>query len=253
MGSTPLYVKERPEIASAVLRAALEQSAEKQREPGLHVSDLIYCLRKRWYQRNGISCPPETDESLSIMLLGEGHHGVIEPRGQGEHRAILKLGDHDVHATLDIYLPESTLFLHPTEIKTTRLSSNKIPSVDMPMYVDQLASYCLAVGDPEGLLLVWHIMGDYKENWGKPTLRAWEFKFTPRELYAWQAELGHRARTLEGAMPWVDGVNHYVGECAHCPYFYKKGGPCEGGDGRAPFFAETGLPDWIGGTDGADR
>lgn len=245
-----MLMKERPDVASKVLQAAYRQSALKPRAEGLHVSDLIYCLRKRWYQRHGVVCPPETDESLSIMLLGEGHHGVIEPRGQGEHRATIRMGDHEIHATLDIYLPDNELFLHPTEIKTTRMSSRKVPSVDMPMYVDQLASYCVATDDPEGLLLVWHIMGDYKENWGIPVLKAWEFKFRSSELQAWYEELRHRARVLtEGGLPWVDGMNHYKSECDYCPFYYKKGGPCEGGDGRAPFFNESGLPDWMGGNE----
>jgi CRISPR/Cas system-associated exonuclease Cas4 (RecB family) len=246
-----LLVTERPDLATKVLRAALDQSAQKPRSEGWHVSDLIYCLRKKWFARHGFVGQPETDELLSIMLLGEGHHGVIEPKGQGEYSAVLSLEGYDVHATLDIYLPGNELFLHPTEIKTTRTSSKKIPTMDSPHYIDQLASYCLAVGDPEGLLIVWHIMGDYSQN-RNPILKAWEIQFTEGEMLAWRQELTHRMRTIEGTLPWVDGVNHYGWECQYCPYHQDRGGPCEGGEGRAPFFAERGLPSWMGGSDGAD-
>jgi CRISPR/Cas system-associated exonuclease Cas4 (RecB family) len=239
-------VRENPELATGILEAAWARSRAKERVAGLHVSDLVYCLRKGWYKRL-LGEPPIGDiHEVSVLLLGEGHHAVLQPAEGSEHSIVLHTPRHRVHGTVDVWAPSGLLFKHPTEIKTTRTSSNKPLAIGMPQYIDQLASYCLTLEDSCGTLVVWHIFGDYNKV-RTPVLRVWDIEFSPDEMERWQAELDRRADLVSGpTKPPIDDQNHYTWECDYCPFNFAKGGPCEGGKGRpVPFFRERGLPEFM--------
>jgi len=236
-----MLLRENPEAAAQILAEARERvDARDLRVPGIHVSDLIRCLRRSWYERQGyVARDPDVD---SIMLLGQSHHGILQPP-KGVEVHVLLDGDPPIHGTVDAYLPASVLYQHPTEIKSTRYSSEK-PVIDaLGHYIEQLASYCLMLGDEQGRLVVWHIMGDYAKR-RSPKLRVWDIMFEAGELQSWEPELRRRARIVLGdEEPSLD--EHFEWECKDCPLRTVLG-LCDGGEGRvAAWF--YGLPEWVSG------
>jgi hypothetical protein len=85
---------ERPDLASVLIRdieaAYSAKRAEKGNEP--HVSDILYCLAKAWYRRNGYT-GPERDERDILTLLdssarrtGRSHFGLMARRSRSSRR-----------------------------------------------------------------------------------------------------------------------------------------------------------------------
>jgi len=236
-----VLLRENPEAAAQILAEARERvDARSLRAPGVHVSDLIRCLRRSWYEKRGyVASDPGVD---SIMLLGHGHHGVLQPPAGAEMHVTLA-GEVPIHGTIDVYLPENKLWTHPTEIKSTRYSSEK-PVIDgLGQYIEQLAAYCLIVGDPTGRLVIWHLMGNYSTS-RAPKLRVWDIIFEEGELESWEPELRRRAAILIGdEEPSLD--EHFEWECKDCPLRTVLG-LCEGGEGRVTAWF-YGLPEWVSG------
>lgn len=224
-----MRITENPRAAQTLASFAFQKS-QTLRAPGVHVSDLVGCLRAYHYKQ---TLPREySDEDKLTLLLGQSQHVLLQPVEGSEIHILLAFPEGTVYGTVDVYMPEVTeLFRHPTEIKTTRSNDLKEPVYGMPHYIEQLASYCLGLKTTHGSLVVWYI-------WAMPAqLRWWDFEFTDQELEGWRTELGRRLTTIKdsGTMPSVD--EHRRGECRTCPYYKKNDGPCEGGEGRpASFF-----------------
>ena len=237
-----MIITENPAAARAMILAAqAAQDTAHPRAPGLHVSDLIGCLRRAWYRKNEYPEPAQDPEDLTILLMGQGHHGLLQCEGQYEVPVILRLSEHEIHGTVDLLLPGGL----PVEIKTTRYSSRK-PLSQLPHYIEQLASYCLALGQYRGRLAIWHLMGDYSQN-RKPVLKVYDIEWTDQEMMAWQSELHARADTV--SYDWEpDLYEHYEMECGFCPFHIDQGGPCPGGPGKeGGFFVQDELPAWARG------
>lgn len=219
-----MIVHEQPERARAIFEAA-RQRQETERAPGLHVSDLICCLRKYWYQQRQ---PIPLDEATEqFFLLGQSQHILLQPGGGCELAVTLPLAA-EVHGTVDVY-GEDWPWERATEIKTTRTDDAKEAVYAMPGYVEQLASYCLALGETIGVLVVWYIFAF------PPVLKAWGITFTREELDTWKHELSRRLAILKsGDDPGLG--EHDKKECRYCPYWKKNQGPCEGGEGRGQGF-----------------
>jgi hypothetical protein len=236
-----MLLKENPEAAREMLLAAkAAQEAAHPRAEGLHVSDLIYCLRKAWYRRNGYPEPERSVEDEAILLMGQGHHGLLQCQGEYERPVVINFVAESVHGTVDLVLPDGM----PVEIKTTRYSSNK-SLMDLPHYVEQLASYAVALELRDGRLAIWHLNGDYRDN-RQPVLRVWDLSLNPVECLMWLDELERRADAVMA--DWEPGIeDHYPWECKSCPFLLTNGGPCPGGGGRmGGFFVNEGLPAWVG-------
>lgn len=255
-----MQIRENLEARDQILGAAIERMHERslERAPGLHVSELVYCLRAAWYKRQGIKPPEDANAQAienSIFLLGQGHHAVLQPEEGAEMHCILvdRTNELSIFGTIDVFKPDNPLWSRVTEIKTTRYSSNKPLAEGMPQYLEQLASYCLMEKTTLGRVVVWHIMGDYRGN-RNPILRVWDVDFDPEELERWALEMWARRDILLGSeLPGVDGENHRKDECGYCPFHEKRGGPCEGGDGRPEmFFVNYELPSFMGGTGEAE-
>jgi CRISPR/Cas system-associated exonuclease Cas4 (RecB family) len=238
-----MQISENPRAAEAMIRQAhATHEARSPRAEGLHVSDLIYCLRKAWYRRAGVPAPDLHPDELQVLLLGHSQHVLLQCEGERERPITLALGGETVHGTVDLLLHGKL----PVEIKTTRTSSKKAPQLTAPHYLEQLAAYCLGLRNRSGRLAVWHLHGDYGQH-RLPQLKVWDVTFTARELERWEAELSRRVTLVTTDTPPAPG-DHYDWECRYCPFHEARGGPCPGGPGReAPFFVDDNLPTWAQG------
>jgi hypothetical protein len=225
---------EEPEIASLLLRMAAQARFKDRTSGPPHVTDLVYCLRKGWANRNGLPKPRLTESEQATMLVGEAHHVILQSLNINEEMQVevpftdLRIpmqGTVDGKLPVVLYNDERAVL----EIKSTRSSSNKTPE-ELEHYTEQLASYCYANDLTLGILAILHILGDYKDH--KPSrLKVWVIRFTKQELEAWGRELKRRSAVVSGVVEPAIG-DHYTWECTYCGFSKAKGGYCPGGIGR---------------------
>ena len=233
-----MKVYENQPLAERIIRDAEERRTSRNpRAPGIHASNLVYCLRQGWLNRRygleGKEPDVLSSETLTMFLTGHGYHALLE-EGNTEVEVQLHLPNgQSITCTIDYLLPND---ITPWEVKSTRYSSAKSPE-DIAQYVDQLGIYCLAQRSRRGVLVVLHLNGDYRENRGS-VLKVWEVEFSNEELVGWALELQRRYDILvdDSQIPDED-FEHYDWECKYCQYGPKGTNVCPGGIGRlTPFF-----------------
>lgn len=133
---------------------------------GVHVSDLLYCLRKTYFRR--VYDIPVTDRMQLLFAIGYSMHNYLHP-GQGEE---------SVEVDGIICSPDNTG--EAEEIKTTRSNSDRFTPEDMPHWIQQMMAYCKALKTTTYKLMVYFICGNYKPPF--PTLRTFEYKFSAKEI-----------------------------------------------------------------------
>jgi hypothetical protein len=246
----PRLVEEDTELYERVVARMKERMGVDRPRPGIHVSELIYCLRKAWQLRqigdDRVNVLGETgDETVFVWVVGHSHEAIF---GQGSVRGKSELKD-GIWYTPDFFaepadlieLLESTdedFFTAGklTEMKSTRASAKKrLDEGDMEHYKDQLASYMAAEGRTEGWIWVFHINGDYyhqttegkgKGAGPKSILKLWHLVFDKRELDRWWETLRANKVILEGTdMP--PAAPSFEFECGYCPV--RELINCEGG------------------------
>lgn len=188
---------------------------ERERE-GIHVTDLIYCLRKSYFRK--CNKVPETLQTLFYFLDGEQRHkgfqGLV-PNLKNE----VEIENFDIIGTIDIggfdNNPNGII-----EIKTTRAS----PAKELPLhYLRQGAYYCLLKKTNKFVLLTQHI------NHGEIVFL--DVEFTKEELKKYKEEmlrdrdLLRKAYELENVdiLPLVN--DNMKWQCIKCEYngnCYKK-------------------------------
>jgi hypothetical protein len=250
----PLLVEEDVELYERVVGAMRQRMGVDKPRPGIHVSELIYCLRKAWALRdigdNRVNVLGETgDETVFVWIVGHSHEAIF---GQGSVRgkSVLKDGiwytpdffaeppdvldffddDGDIKAADftfgDLTDEEFYQAGKLTEMKSTRASANKrMDDGEMQHYLDQAASYAAAEGRTDAWVWVFHINGDYyhqttegkgKGAGPKSILRLWHIKFSKEELERWWSTLLERKEILEGpTMP--PAAPKFEWECGYCP------------------------------------
>jgi CRISPR/Cas system-associated exonuclease Cas4 (RecB family) len=110
---------------------------------GIHVSDLVYCLRQSVFRK--ITPKPNGECELSYYTAGRGHHDLLEGL-HGAQREVQRDWE-GVQARFDL-LDEQVL-----EIKTSR-SSEREPKRH---WILQLAFYCVIQNQSTGKLIVLYL------------------------------------------------------------------------------------------------
>lgn len=254
----PLFVEEDVELYERIVGAMRERMGIDRPRPGIHVSELIYCLRKAWVLRdigdNRVDVLGQTgDETVFVWVVGHSHEAIF---GQGSVRgkSVLKDGiwytpdffaeppnlveeiEQGRYEMADLDNDEFFKVSKLTEMKSTRASANKrMDDGEMQHYLDQAASYAAAEGRQDVWVWVFHLNGDYyhqttegkaKGAGPKAILRLWHAKFTQEELDRWWSTLLERKQELEGpAMP--PAAPRFEWECGYCPV--RETINCEGG------------------------
>ena len=170
------------------------------RHEGIHLTDLIYCLTRSYWDKTD-PLPP-TDDEVMLFALGWGLQQVLVPREQ----------DAEVLVVDGIYLSPDFISLGGVmaELKATRQSSRKKmpngqyePSPFSETWVEQMMGYCYATriaGNewPIYELLILHMMGNYSPPF--PLLKGWRVEFTPEELKEFWATMLVRKAILNDCL-----------------------------------------------------
>lgn len=179
------------------------RSEDEERLKEIHVSDIVYCLKKAYYRRKGLK-GVETKESLMIKSIGKGHHHAYEVlKGYLKETEVKRYG---VVGHVDMMGDV------PVELKTTR---KKISSfLDIPEnYLRQIAYYCIMTDTTQAYLIYIYIT--------RPDVKVFKLDYT-HVLERYRSEFFGRLNRLKEAIENDDpkiliGTN-YEWECQNCPF-----------------------------------
>ncbi len=142
-----------------------ELRERSRKRTGVHVSDVLYCLRKTFFRRT--LGTESTRRQELLYVTGTAIHYYLQPE-QGETSIELD----GLSASPDV--------LDGEEIKSTRMSAGKFVPSDQPKWIAQMMAYCKALRRKKFELVVFFICGDYKPPF--PDLKSWSFEFTQSEI-----------------------------------------------------------------------
>lgn len=219
----------------------IRHQMEGVREEGVHISDLVYCLRKAYARSQGMVSTELDPSTVLLFATGRAIQDYItgKPAEESERHLLVD----GVYGTAD-YVDEEGV---PWEIKATYASAAR-DILDSPHYIDQLVAYCHMLGVTEGCLAVFYINGYYDFMRKKPregavdgersVLKVYHLTFTPEEVEEHWQRLMARRSVLEDSKNFYDipVQHHYDWECKFCPLYQND---CEGG--KAAY-----INHWIG-------
>ena len=215
-------------IAAGQIIGNLAERMDRDRGEEVHVSELIFCLRKAWLQRHGHKITPDYD---SILVFSVGLAMQAWLTGQlGDDVPVDLLG---IVGTPDYIDPDGVI----NELKATYASAGR-DITGTPHYFDQLASYAIMKGQTKGRLVVFYVNGYYnfqrKVKIGtneRAVLKVFDVEWEQEELDEWWEEMQERKDVLLNATS-IEEIPldlHYSWECGYCPF---KDVLCPGGGGR---------------------
>lgn len=184
---------ENPELVNTAYQVLYKSYHDESRRERIHLTDLIYCLTKSFFDKV-VPLPP-TEEEILLFALGLGLQKVLVPADK-EAEAIHVDG---ISCSPD-FISEQGL---KAELKTTRQSSlqtDKVSKIKTPKdfpdtWVDQIMGYCYAAQQVEYDLLILHMMGNYAPPF--PQMVGWKLKFKKEELVGFWSHMLERKTILE--------------------------------------------------------
>ena len=159
---------------------SLQEKYSSSRE-GIHVSDLVYCLRQAFYRKTNPK--PFSERQLGFFVDGARRHKVLQELLNV--KAEVKVERWGIRGSIDLLLDK------PLEIKTTRARAS-LPD----HYFKQLGYYAVLVGVNGGYLVVQRLNSNIP----------WEFYqviWAESEIVELRKEICVRAELLRQAL--VDG------------------------------------------------
>jgi len=175
-----------------------------------HVTELIYCLTRSWYQRR--KPLPFTPREVLLFSTGIGLEGVLLKRHKRQVEGVLD----GIGYAIDFLAYEE----YPGELKLTRFSAKKGPD-ELPMtWKRQVLSYLRCHGGVLVLLAILHLMGDYAPPF--PMLKVWQGKALHWEIdmnWAWMLmRKDTYIASLETDTPPEQFTYNEDWECTGCGY-----------------------------------
>jgi len=161
---------ENPELSRIILNHLSDKYEISQPREGIHLSTLVYCLTRSFFDSKGAVEP--TDEEVMLFALGYGLQDVLTPPSTDtptfEEGGI-------------IYRPDMLLKLpgfNLVEIKTTRMSSKKDELPDT--WLEYIKGGCHIKKETSYDLAILYLMGNYAPPF--PQLRTYKLEFESKEL-----------------------------------------------------------------------
>jgi hypothetical protein len=202
-----------PELSRIILNHLAELYKIKEKREGIHLSTLIYCLTRSFFDTKAMVEP--TDEEVMLFALGYGLQDVLTPTATYtpvyEKEGITFSPDF-------VFRPKDYSIDKMVEIKTTRMSSSKEDFPETWLVYIKGGCYMRDVSQYE--LSVLHMLGSYKPPF--PEIKSYLLEFTPQELLDnWNYLLGRKivyADSLESNKPPTPRKHCYDWECKNCRY-----------------------------------
>jgi len=222
------------------------------RRTGVHVSDLIMCVRKAWAERVSEHVEQISDNTVLTWLRGLSHEalltdGVEQVRAgycfscQQAHTYTPQIADTNCCPVCGDTLMVGTIdwvtlegedgkpiedFV-PVEMKSTLKSSRKtLEDGEMAWFVDQIKTYMAVHGRMKGRVAILHIMDDYsrgdvniRSEGPTAELRVYCVEYNDeQEMADWLVTMHHRKDVVEGdVLPLLDSespVHPFI--CDYC-------------------------------------
>jgi CRISPR-associated protein Cas4 len=133
-----------------IFKKCIFENPKIDREKAIHVSDLVYCLRKAYYRLKG---QPSTDmPTVEYQIIGKTLHQIIQNAFAYVEQEIENYG---IKGTVDILEGHEAKI--PIEIKTTRKKIQNIKDIPQT-YLTQLAYYLVLLNTHIGYLAILNIV-----------------------------------------------------------------------------------------------
>jgi hypothetical protein len=202
-----------PELSRLILNHLSDKYKLKQPREGIHLSTLVYCLTRSFFDAHSAVEP--TDEELMLFALGYGLQDVLTP-ANAETPTLESEGI--------IYRPDMLLALPSAnrtqlvEVKTTRMSSKK---PDLPeTWIEYIKGGCHIRQANSYDLVILYMMGNYAPPF--PQIAACRIEFEQQELDENWQYLVTRRDVYQSHMADNTPPEPYMWskewECAKCRY-----------------------------------
>ena len=176
---------------------------DEKRRSEIHVSDLVYCLKKAYFRKKGIKENHDPKE-LAVKSIGKGHHHIYETL-KGAFRE-LEVRRYGVVGHIDLF--EDC----PIEIKTTRRKLKEIGKIP-EHYLRQVAYYCILTQKTRAFLVYVYVV--------KPEIKIYELDYSPC-LEGYSKEFHFRLNLLRRALkedrPGILAESNFKWECRYCSF-----------------------------------
>lgn len=204
-----------PELRRFTLEYLSKRYINESRRDELHLSDLIYCLTKTYYEK--FDPLPPSEEELMLWSVGLGLQRVLVDNEAEPVEKDLIICSPDFITHRGVY----------AELKTTRKSSVQklasgelVPSEFPDSWVEQMMGYCCVTNSTEYSLMVLHLRGDHRKKF--MDLATWRVKFTQEELDTFWTYILDRRNTFGRYIGGSEVPTAYTynkeWECVNCRY-----------------------------------
>jgi len=185
-------------------RMILDKILKKRTDREIHVTDLVYCLRKAYFRLKDVKADIPDSKRL-LFTAGRAHHEILEVLKDKE----VPVKVYDIKGTIDMVKHREVCGAYvPIEIKTTRGKTIQ------PHWIIQLGFYCTMLNTYTGYLVVFYLIN--------PRLEAYKCEFTDEELDNFLNIMLKRKEILQKALeenkPPSKSYIGFEGECRHCEF-----------------------------------
>jgi len=195
-------------LATKMLADLAEEIRLEKKHP--HVTELIYCLTRSWYNRFR-PLPPAPKETM-LFVVGVGLEQVLLKA----HRQHLQGEVDGIHYDMDFL----DYFDQAGEMKSTRISLEKFLERMPVTWERQVLSYLHCEQHTKCTLAVVHLMGSYKPPF--PDFMCWHGEALPSEIaghWAWMLERKEvYLHYCEIGEPPPQFTYNEDWECGYCAY-----------------------------------
>jgi len=200
-----------PELDRIILNHLADLYKIKEKREGIHLSTLVYCLTKSFFDQKSPIMP--TDEEVMLFALGLGLQDVLTPK-----TAATPVFEKDgILYTPDFVFPIDSRYV---ELKTTRTSLDKAKVALPETWIEYIMGGCYIRGINSYELATLYILGNYKPPF--PQIYSETLVFEDEELQANWDNLLSRKKVYEGALesnlPPVPFSYNKEWECKSCRY-----------------------------------
>lgn len=193
---------------NTLLRKAREWLMKEERDPRIHVSDLLD-PRLAYWQR--VDPRPLSDRLVTVFLVGKVLHAFVLAAVDGKNAKKTKLASDDgarYHEGLRlVYSMDACINGIPREFKTSRSFYEPTQYKDLALYCEQLLCYMVAEGKTEGQL--WLLLLNLKDETGRtaPAFRVYNVRISKKDWGVFRAQMARTIYELEHALLHKDPRN----------------------------------------------